>query len=65
MLVPDAASEIATLCAPDAASEIATLCAVAKAYIASNRPRDAIKALDEIKALALPQPVIVTNGTGA
>jgi hypothetical protein len=49
---------------PETASEIMTLCAVAKAYIASNRPRDAIKALDEIKALAAPQPVIVTNGTG-
>ena len=50
---------------PDAVSEIVTLCAVAKAYIASNRPRDAIKALDDIRALALQQPVIITNGTGA
>lgn len=50
---------------PEPASEIVTLCAVAKAYIASNRPRDAIQALDEIKALALQQPVIITNGTGA
>lgn len=38
----------------EAAAEIVTLCAVAKAYVASNRSRDAIQVLDEIKALASP-----------
>ena len=52
---------------PEAVSEIRTLLVLAKTYVAANRPRDAVRALNEALALLPPleyDGVAVTFTTG-